>query len=71
MMPNTNTTVFALIASDIAAALRAHLLRKHRNMFRHTQESLITLQLKALETCTQSGYFLILPGIALIFYPFL
>jgi len=49
MMHNTNTTVFTLIASDTVAALRAHLLRKHRNMFRHAQESLITVRLKALE----------------------
>jgi hypothetical protein len=43
MMHNTNTTVFALIASDIVAALRAHLLRELGNMFRHAQESLITV----------------------------
>jgi len=40
---NTNTTVFTLIASDTVAGLRAQLLRKHRNMFRHAQENLITV----------------------------
>lgn len=49
MMHNTDTTVFTLIASDIVAALRAHLVRKHRNIFRHAQESLITVRLKAPE----------------------
>jgi hypothetical protein len=43
MMHNTNTTVFALIASDIVAALRVHLLKKHRNMFRYAHESFITV----------------------------
>jgi hypothetical protein len=39
VMHYTNATVFALIASDIVAAFRAHLLRKHRNVFRHALES--------------------------------
>jgi len=56
VMHNTDTTVFTLIASDMAA-LRAHLVRKHRNIFRHAQESLITVRPKALENALSLNTF--------------